>query len=1105
MRIPYFFDNNGLEVLTDLVPIDHLPNNNISTTIKSNKDINLISGGEILTEGSKLSADGNIMASSEGNMNFESLAIYKNDSNNGYRTEKIINDVSELTAGGILKLVTNGSILFEATKLTAKGLGAVWKDPIQLSDWSNSLISIENQIKEAEQKIYIKQQNRAPLQNKSDELNVQIKHFEGAVENHRKFLSSMPIPADVISKSLATMVPFKKLNKYKEELAPITNELNQIDNEINSLNNTLTAAKNQLTKNIQELKNKGIDETKQQADIDAHNHAEAMRIGTIDVAAKGGYLYAKAQGNSEKREITRKSSSGGFFGSAKTTTEISQKTGHDVSEFIAAGNITMLSHDDSTYEASKIEAGKNIRLISTHGSVNFNAMPNTSFEQITSNSKGFFIKQSNSGHNNTTWLLPSISAGSLFTVDANSGINADIKIQKSQSLKTALNMLGENPETAWLKDLNNRHDVKWNEVQDAYENWDYSNQQLSPVASAVIAVAIAVVTAGSGLAVAAGASAASTATGVGAATAATATTTGAVVSGATIAGMSSLASKAAVTLINNQGNLSKTFRELGNSDTVKSTITSMAIGGALSGFDQAMGWTAAKDGANAAASSTNSNVPLLSKGDWIKTAQRVAGQSVISSSLNTAINDGSFKDNFATALLSNVGNQINAEGANLIGNNGAVLGVPGKAISHAAVSALAAEIGGGDAKGAAAGALAAELAAIVMESTLFESTYKNEPERQIHKLQEALTGSETKTQTAKMIGALSGALISGTPEGVYSAANSAELVYRYNYTEHMLDQIARENGRDMAAAAKGDQAAAERVAARQDAAIAVTAIAAGGYALTAGRYILIAASAEARLALQACKTDPILCVNQAGIFAADVVGPEAAMGTLAAGGTVKVLSNSTENAKDLAKELSHTSTALLKNEKPNTHAVTSLVEKEALYTGKRAQENYRVYDLNEVTDRALDLNKIRLDTSHLLKKRYQGDTPVSYAAASVIADGKTEYYLSVSGKAWSGNSPTTVNISGVNYKVILSDSESIPSIGNIETKMTNFNHAEQKLFSHIQDAYKDQKANINISVQNTSRTEQGMCMSCGYTSQNFAEMNKNFNVNIFQGSTGVNP
>ncbi|MBD2798084.1 DUF637 domain-containing protein [Xenorhabdus sp. 18] len=828
--------------------------------------------------------------------------------------------------------------------------------------------------------------------------------------------------------------------------------------------------------------------------------------GAMNIAAKGGYLYAQAQEEVIHEKSTNSKTSWGGFGKTKTSTKNHHEVTNKVAEFIASGDINLLSRDDSTYEASKIETDKNATLTSTHGKVNFNAVKDTEFDQVITHSRGFYIKNQDKGYSKETWVLPSVNIGGALSIDAANGISADIKTQKGQSLQAVLTALGNNPETAWLKELSHRKDVHWTEVQDAYEQWDYKQEQLNPVVSAVIAIAVAAVTAGSGLAVAAGASAASTATGVGAATAATATTTGAVVSGATIAGISSLASKAAVSLVENKGNLSKTFKELSKSDTVKSIATSMAIGGALSGFDQAMGWTAAKDGTNTAVSSTNSNLPLLSKGDWIKTAQRVAGQSMINSSLNTAINGGSFKDNFATALLANVGNQINAEGANLIGNNGEVLGIPGKTISHAVVSALAAEIGGGDAKGAAAGALAAELAAVVMESTLFEPKYKNVTERQIHKIQEALTGNETKTQTAKVIGALSGALISGTPDGVYSAANSAELVYRYNYTEHMLDQIARENGVDMAAAKKGDQAAAERVAARRDGAVAALAVAAGGYATVYGGYILVGSSAEmvmaGRAAFEACTTQPTLCVNNMTIFTADTIAPEAAMGIgpLAAG-TVKVLGYSSESAKNLANELSHASTILLKNEKPNTHVVTNLIEQEA----KRTLENYRVYDLNKVTDRALDLNKIRLETQQQLKRRYREDTPVSYAAASVTTDGKTEYYLSVSGKAWSGNAPTTVSVNGVDYRVILTDSESIPSIGNIETKKTNFNHAEQKLFSHIRDAYKGQKADVNIAVQNTSIGEPGMCFGCGYTSQNFAEMNKNFNVNIFQGSTGVNP
>lgn len=52
--------------------------------------------------------------------------------------------------------------------------------------------------------------------------------------------------------------------------------------------------------------------------------------------------------------------------------------------------------------------------------------------------------------------------------------------------------------------------------------------------------------------------------------------------------MTSLASQVAVELVDNQGNLSKTLRALGSSETVKATATAMAIGGALAGFDQVL-------------------------------------------------------------------------------------------------------------------------------------------------------------------------------------------------------------------------------------------------------------------------------------------------------------------------------------------------------------------------------------------------------------------------------------------------------------------------------------------------------------------------------------
>ena len=240
---------------------------------------------------------------------------------------------------------------------------------------------------------------------------------------------------------------------------------------------------------------------------------------------------------------------------------------------------------------------------------------------------------------------------------------------------------------------------------------------------------------------------------------------GAVTTGAVTAGMSSLAAQAAVALVENQGNLSKTLSALGSSSSVKSLATSMVIGGALAGFDKVMNIDVPPDKAR---------LPALVKNEgWGKIVQRVAGQSVISSGLNTAINGGSFKDNLTNALLANIGNQINAEGAGLIGDNGEVLGIPGKSLSHAVVAGISAEIGRGDGKGAAAGALAAELAAITLGEIFVEPATRN------NQIQSA----------GRIIGAITGAAVTNSSGGANSGANAAESVLRYNFLMH--DEPAR--------------------------------------------------------------------------------------------------------------------------------------------------------------------------------------------------------------------------------------------------------------------------------------------------------------------------
>ncbi|EPG7579198.1 DUF637 domain-containing protein [Providencia rettgeri] len=648
--------------------------------------------------------------------------------------------------------------------------------------------------------------------------------------------------------------------------------------------------------------------------------------GAMDIAAKGGYLYAQAMEESSYfEEYKKKCNRWTLCITKKEVRKTRSDKTNKVTEFTAGGDINLYAKDDVTLEATKINAGKNAKITSQTGKVNFKAVKNSQFEQVITNSNGFYITQRNKGYTSDKWVLPALHIGGKLTVDAAKGISADIKSKNGQSLENALEALGQTEGTQWLAGLKDHEDVQWNLVKDAYDSWDYKSQSLNPVAAALIMITVAAMTSGTATKFAAWAASGSSGT------------SAAVISGAAYSGMTALSTQAAIALAENQGNLSKALNSLGKSETVKSIVAQMVISGALNGLDVKMGWTKGNPG--------NAKLPLLSNGDWNKVAQRVAAQSVISSTVNTTIQGGSFTDNFKSALLSNIGNQVNAEGAKLIGDNGEILGHTGKLLSHSVVAGVSAEIAGGDVKGAVVGALAAELAAISLNSKLFEPKYINEQERQLALLQDAIKGNDAKTQFTKVLGGFAGALITHKPEGAFSAANSAELVYTYNYTEHQLQQIIIENNLDMMAAAKGDKAAARRVAARQEAAIFVGFVAAGGYVAVIGGEIVLAASPEilaaAKLGMQGCKAGLVLCFNKLAISSAEVIAPEAAVSSGAAlGAGYKLLASSEEAAKALANTTMNSSKHMLMAGKQDASKLKSLLNAEKL----RVEANKKVIE-----------------------------------------------------------------------------------------------------------------------------------------------------------------
>jgi len=127
--------------------------------------------------------------------------------------------------------------------------------------------------------------------------------------------------------------------------------------------------------------------------------------------------------------------------------------------------------------------------------------------------------------------------------------------------KTQIQSLSQQPGMAYLQTLTTRSDVNWQPVKLAHDQWRYDQQGLTPAGAALLSVAVAWATGGMGAGL------------VG--------TTGTTTSLMANAAFSSLASQASITLINNRGDIGKTLKDLGRSDTVKATLAAALTAGAL--------------------------------------------------------------------------------------------------------------------------------------------------------------------------------------------------------------------------------------------------------------------------------------------------------------------------------------------------------------------------------------------------------------------------------------------------------------------------------------------------------------------------------------------
>lgn len=245
-------------------------------------------------------------------------------------------------------------------------------------------------------------------------------------------------------------------------------------------------------------------------------------------------------------------------------------------------------------------------------------------ETVSSSKSALWQKQAGRGSNIETLQLPSFTGPVAPVLSTPGGYIVDIP---KGNLKNEIEKLAKQHEYAYLKQLQVAKNVNWNQIQLAYDKWDYKQEGLTGAGAAIIALAVTVVTAGAGAGAALGLNGAAAA--------------------AADAAFASLASQASVSFINNKGDVGKTLKELGRSSTVKNIV----VAAATAGVSNKIG---------------TSSLATWSETPWVNNLNVNLANAGSAALINTAVNGGSLKDNLEANILAALVNTAHGEAASKI-------------------------------------------------------------------------------------------------------------------------------------------------------------------------------------------------------------------------------------------------------------------------------------------------------------------------------------------------------------------------------------------------------------------------------------------------------
>lgn len=452
------------------------------------------------------------------------------------------------------------------------------------------------------------------------------------------------------------------------------------------------------------------------------------------------------------------------------------------SEITTGGDLALVSKGDQLYQKARLESGDDLTLDSG-GEIDFEGVKDLK-QESREKSKNSWAWTSAKGKGKTDETLQQsqlIAQGDI-VIKAVEGLKIDIKQVNQQTISQTINaMVQADPSLAWMKEAEQRGDVDWRRVKEVHDSFKYSHSGLGGPASMIIAIAVAYFTAGalSGL-VANGATAAGASTAATSASGAWAAGTGASLSGVgwanavVTAGLTGMTSNAAVSTINNRGNLGAVIKDITSEDALRG----YAVAGITAGLTNGLydGWVGTETGA-AGAIQNGGNVLANGGLSTLDGIGRFAGNQLLQNGTSTVLDralggDSSFSD----ALRSSLANTFAAAGFNWIGDVTAkeqwnlADGSPGKVAMHAVMGGLAAEAAGGDFK---TGALAAGVNELLVD-TLAKQYGEMDPDQKKSLL----------VMNSQVIGVLAATAQGGDEKALQVGAQVAGTATNYNYTVH---------------------------------------------------------------------------------------------------------------------------------------------------------------------------------------------------------------------------------------------------------------------------------------------------------------------------------